>query len=176
MKRLLLALGLCAALLLPAAPAVADPGGHVGTHAKAGCGSTQIKQGYLLSVDWSDNNLQWGYEAKVYYKICSDQLNRIYAQAVSYFVFGDAGSQGCTHMKNQTVNPNVIGSWNPGAKDTVNCAASGGKHWALTWNAPNTHSVYPSAPSSDRCLGSTVTMHFTNISDRNRSLPSLCII
>lgn len=177
MKRLLLALALCGALLIPPTAAAADPGtDRPGTHTKAGCGGYETKQGYLLSVDWSGNSLQWGYEAKVYYRLCTDQLNRIYAKAEQYFVYGDAGSQGCTHMLAQDVNPNVIGGWNPGMKTSPKCNDVGGKHWALTWNAPAGHSVYPSAPSADRCLGAVVTMDFSNIADRTRTLPSLCII
>lgn len=81
---------------------------------------------------------------------------------------------GCgDRIQNFQINPNVIGTWNPG-NVTFNCSGTGA--YSLARANPNPTVIRATAPANERCVGFTGKIALAGSTDKSGTSNSYCVI
>lgn len=154
------------------------------------CGDLRTK-----SSDWGigvdappgsgQNNSFYDIDVAMKFRYCENNGDPHSARVYGYRVtINRTSGPSCGHTPTSNyiddwrVNPNVLGTWNPGEKEKE-CEASLVFTWGIwdniTLSSPTVTWVFPSTPSNERCLGSHVTAVFGAYPDTTGDTPSLCL-
>lgn len=100
--------------------------------------------------------------------------NYVMVDSLEYQI--DPDFVGCIngYVQNFKVNPNAIGSWNPGER-TKDCSAGVG-YYGIGVSTPYQVQVFQSAPANERCIAARMQVSLTGTEDKFGTTPSICLI
>ena len=120
----------------------------------------------------STNSGTWLITTRVDYTRCTTGYGA-YAKNITVRVFIDKQQGYCGRVYQWSVNPDVLGGWNPGTKNSNSVCANP----VLAWYGPSGLNVYSTGTAASRCLGGTATAHFAPAGgSASKALAQVCIV
>lgn len=165
MKKILITLAMLLSMLVPVTIAASPASAATCTAYKSVAWKTIYSQG----GDVGDKAGNYTFTATMYYRACPS-LNVSYVDSYNLQIYQNYGTCGIT--RNWIVNPDIIGSYNPGSQ-TAGCSTSDTVD-LLVWD-PAAQPVYSGHTGAARCIGGTVTLDNSLATDTNYSLPVVCL-
>lgn len=170
MKRIILALLMMAGLLVTFQTFAASPA------SAATCSDTRTKSGTTKNGSSFPGTDSWWVTTTVQFRTCIRDDGQAVARVYNIWVKNVVDACGFFN-EGLKVNPNVIGDWNPGYKDSHWPADNCPDQITFYWGAPGEWvTVFASAPANERCLGGTWTAYRDGYDDDTDPLESVCII
>lgn len=171
MKKIILAMIMAVAVMVPVGMVTASPAQAYTCYSRYASGETMIGS---MDPDGGDVAGSYSFISRLYYVDCGKTYNgRRYLEVDSYKVIITEVSGYCGITRSWLVNPDIIGSYNPGTQQRY--CQNDDEVDEINWNPVDPVRVYADDPENERCLGGTVTVDNKYAGDYNRGLYRVCV-